>query len=377
MGKPSARAEPGKEGVAALLALACLVLLAQSLVLAWNLLHWRRRGEAPALEPVRISVLIPARNERHNLPELLAALAAQRVPPEEIIVCDDGSEDGTDGWLEAHAPGFGAGWFREPNKPDGWVGKCWACHQLGLRAGADWLLFLDADTRPDPEFLAQVGAWMAQSDAFMVTALPTFVAANIGDGLLTAMVPFSVFTLLPLKKAECSRHEAFAFANGQALGFAREDYRRCRPHEQVRDAVLEDVALARWVKRRGERVLILDATGHLRVRMYSGAVEAVQGFSRNAALICGGNPGALLVGLLMSITYILPWAQALAGEPSAWPVAAWGCCLYGVCAARFGLGAGYGLLTPAAAALTVVVLARSVVWRLRGHILWKGRAYAP
>mgnify|MGYP001025859640 CR=1 FL=1 len=360
-----------------LLALASVVLLVQSLVLACNLLYWRRRRQAPALESVRLSVLIPARNERGNLPDLLAALAAQSLPPEEIIVCDDASEDGTKAWLESHASEFGAEWFRAPDKPEGWVGKCWACHQLGMQAKAEWLLFLDADTRPDPEFLAQTAAWMAQTEALMVTALPAFVAQNPGDGLLTAMVPFSVLTLLSLASAERSRWRVFAFANGQVIGIRREDYQRLRPHEQVRGAILEDVALARWVKRRGDKVLILDATGHLRVRMYQGAAEAMQGFSRNAALICGGSFGALVVSLLMAITYLLPWALAVAGQPLAWLAIAWGCLLYGTCAARFGLGAGYGLLTPVAAALTVVTLWRSVVWRLRGSIPWKGRAYTP
>ena len=361
----------------ALLAMACVVLLVQSVVLIWNLLHWRRRGEASAPGAARLSVLIPARDERENLPDLLSALAVQTAPAAEILVCDDASQDGTDAWLEAHAGEFGAEWFRAPEKPEGWVGKCWACHQLGRRAKGEWLLFLDADTRPGPEFLAHMGAWMAEADALMVTALPALLAGNLGDGLLTAMVPFSVLTLLPLTRAERSRREAFAFANGQIIGFRREDYARHLPHEQVRGAVLEDVALARWVKRRGEKVLILDATRSLRVRMYHGAAQAMRGFSRNAALICGGSLGAVVVSLLMAVTYLVPWGLALSGQRWAWLVVAWGCLLYGACAARFGLGAGYGLLTPVAALLTVVTLWRSVVWRLRGAILWKGRTYTP
>jgi chlorobactene glucosyltransferase len=361
----------------ALLAVACVVLMVQSVVLMCNLYHWRRRGEAPQPGSVHLSVLIPARNERETLPDLLSLLAVQTLRAAQILVCDDASEDGTDAWLEANAAGYGAEWFRAPQKPEGWVGKCWACHQLGLGAKADWLLFLDADVLPSPEFLARMAAWMAQTDAFMVTALPTFVATSIGDGLLTAMVPFSVFTLLPLSRSERARREAFAFANGQVIGFRREDYHRCRPHEQVRDAILEDVALARWVKRLGESVLILDATGHLRVSMYRGAAAAIQGFSRNAALICGGNVGALFVSLLMTIAYILPWAIAFTGCPWAWQVAAWGAILYGACAARFGFGIGYGLLAPGAAVLTVVTLLRSVVWRVRGTIFWKERTYTP
>lgn len=42
-----------------------------------------------------VSVIVPARNEADNIPALLADLAQQYVPPLEIILADDHSEDGT------------------------------------------------------------------------------------------------------------------------------------------------------------------------------------------------------------------------------------------------------------------------------------------
>ncbi|MCS7310669.1 MAG: hypothetical protein NZ741_10655, partial [Armatimonadetes bacterium] len=81
-----------------------------------------------------------------------------------------------------------------------------------------------------------------------VTAIPTLQAQSLPVGLLKAMVPFSVFTLLPLRLAETHPHPAFAFANGQVIAFPRAFYQRVQPHERVRGAVLEDVQLARVVK---------------------------------------------------------------------------------------------------------------------------------
>jgi chlorobactene glucosyltransferase len=360
--------------VNALLILAAIVLLIQTAIFVVNSVYWRRTVPVDDASP-KLSVLIPARNERQNLPELLFALAQQETPPHEVLVCDDASTDGTDAWLKAHAAAYDAQWFRAPQKPEGWVGKCWACHQLGLRATGDWLVFLDADVRPGPQFLTQLAAWMAHTDAFLVTALPAFIPAGPGDGALVAMVPFSVFTLLPLARAELDPRPAFAFANGQLIGLRRDDYQCQWPHQQVRAAILEDVALARWVKQLGAKILILDATTWLRVQMYRGAGQAVQGFARNAALICGGNLGALLVALFVALTYLLPWAAGFNGAHAAWLLVAWGAALYGGCAARFGFGAGYALLTPAAAILTVLTLLRSVFWRLRRTVVWKDRVY--
>lgn len=354
---------------------AAAVLLAQTAVLVANIAYWRRKRATHAARLPSVSVLIPARDEIANLPELLAALESQQHPPFEVLICDDGSTDGTDAWLAEHAHEYGATWFRGPAKPEGWVGKCWACHQLGLRARGDWLLFLDADVRPAPTFLAMIAQAMAGTEAILVTALPRFDPTTVGDGMLTAMVPFSVFTLLPLSRAERDRRPAFAFANGQVMGFRRDDYAAHRPHEQVREYILEDVAIARWAKRAGARVLILDATRTLSVRMYRGAGEAMRGFSRNASLICGGNVGSALVVALLATTYVLPWALAFGGWIQAWALAASGAFLYGYCAIRFGFGARYALLTPVAVLFVIATIARSAVWQARGAVRWKGRVY--
>lgn len=360
----------------ALLAVAAVLLLVQTVVLVVNLSYWRRRRpEAPA-HGLRVSVLIPARNERDNLPRILTALAAQQPVPWEVLVCDDASDDGTDDWLEANATQYGAKWFRAPDKPEGWVGKCWACHQLGLRATGDWVLFLDADVTPGPGFLAAVASLMAGTDAVLITALPRFASANPGDGMLTAMVPFSVLSLLPLARAETDRREAFAFANGQVMAFRADEYRQYRPHEQVRDTLLEDVALARWAKRLGRGVLIADATRTLSVQMYRGLAGALQGFSRMAVPICGGTGGAIVTIILLAVAYLAPWAGAAHGHWIGLILGVQGTALYGFCAARFGIGRWYALLTPLAMTLTIVALARSILWHRRGRIPWRGRMYA-
>jgi cellulose synthase/poly-beta-1,6-N-acetylglucosamine synthase-like glycosyltransferase len=57
------------------------VLLTQGVVLLINLAHRRRRTMPfEGASPPRLAVLIPVRNERHNLPRLLDALRAQSVP---------------------------------------------------------------------------------------------------------------------------------------------------------------------------------------------------------------------------------------------------------------------------------------------------------
>ena len=60
------------------------------LTLAGNLVYLaRQRRRTPPRWP-RLSVVVPARNEEHNLPVLLASLAAQDYPDLEVVVYDGG-----------------------------------------------------------------------------------------------------------------------------------------------------------------------------------------------------------------------------------------------------------------------------------------------
>src|SRR3954471_19468060 len=54
--------------------------------------------------PEPVTVVVPAWNGERWLPGLFASLAAQTQAPEEVIVVDNGSRDGTLAWLERDAP---------------------------------------------------------------------------------------------------------------------------------------------------------------------------------------------------------------------------------------------------------------------------------
>lgn len=358
------------------------VLATQLGILLSNWVYWRGRRLRPAVashgEPITLSVLIPARNEIENLPHLLESLASQWGADTECWVCDDGSEDGTAEWLAQHADRLGVRWFRSAPRPEGWVGKNWACHQLAARAQGEWLLFLDADLRCENGFLNALKGYLATTEAQLVSAIPTFTPASLPVALLKVMVPFSVFTLLPLSLAERHPHPAFAFANGQVLALRKSDYVRWLPHWSVRAAILEDVALAALVKRHGGTVRLLDARAWLRVSMYPTWQAAVDGFAKNAVAICRSIPMAVLVAAMLVMVYLWPLG-ALLGAPAqrgfAGAAILTAVALFGGAARVVGLPFWLGLLYPGSVGLGLLTLARSIAWYRRGTIRWKGRVY--
>jgi len=88
------------------------------------------------------SIVVPARNEETNIPNLLRSLKSQIKAGDEIIVVDDHSDDKT----AAVAEQEGAKVIKSKQMPPGWTGKTWACYQGAQLAAGRILIFLDADT---------------------------------------------------------------------------------------------------------------------------------------------------------------------------------------------------------------------------------------
>ena len=124
----------------------------------------RGGGGEPLPAGSRVSVIVPARNEAHNIARCVGSLLASDYPDFEVIVVDDRSEDGTGAAARALATPTAAGTARlrvldGAELPKGWFGKQWACWQGVQEAGGALLLFTDADTVHAPTLLARsVGA---------------------------------------------------------------------------------------------------------------------------------------------------------------------------------------------------------------------------
>jgi glycosyltransferase involved in cell wall biosynthesis len=100
----------------------------------------------------RISVIVPFRDGRDELPTLVDALKSQTVPQDafDVIFIDDASRDGGAEWLKKHLP---PGWqvIVHPVSRGSY-----AARNTGLRhALASNLAFTDVDCRPRPDWLAR------------------------------------------------------------------------------------------------------------------------------------------------------------------------------------------------------------------------------
>jgi len=108
---------------------------------------------AEAVSGPRFAVIVPAWNAAATLAHALDSVLAQTCPAHEIIVVDDGSQDGT----AAVAAGYGerVRLIRQANR-----GVSAARNAGAAAATAEWLCFLDADDWYYPERLAAHAAFI-------------------------------------------------------------------------------------------------------------------------------------------------------------------------------------------------------------------------
>ena len=352
----------------------------------------------PALTPAppdapSVSVIVPARNEEHNIRRCLQGLQSQDYPRDRlrVAVVDDGSEDATASIVrEFAAQDARFELLQGDSLPQGWLGKPHACWQGAQQATGEWLCFIDADTVAGPA-LIRTALLEAHERAFDMLSLQPF------QELITfwerLILPCGFFLLAFTQDLRSTNDPASpeASVNGQFLLLKRTAYFESGGHAAVRDAIAEDSALARNVKRHGFRLGLLGTQSLLSTRMYTHFRPLWEGAARQAAQLLGNFHVLLLVAvgalLLAWGSLALPiWAVvAAANGGGAMRIvavvlsAAATLALFGthIGAARyFKVPIGYGLLYPLGYTLGACILVVAALQRSRQQVRWKGRVYA-
>ena len=361
----------------------------------WNVHNLRRPMLAPRVVTERVSVLVPARDEGTRIAACLNALAGQRgVEDLEILVLDDGSTDDTAAQIRAviaatqassHAQSTGRQRIRlvpggNAPPPPGWLGKSWACHRLAGMALGQVLVFVDADVVLEPDAIAATVALLRDDELDLVSPYPAQVAETGLERLVQPLLQWSWLSTQGLRTSEAKGRTSTVVANGQLLAVDAQVYREAGGHEASPLDVLDDMALARTVRRFGGRTAIADGSAIATCRMYDSSSALVEGYTKSLWSAFGSASGsAAIVGSLV-LAYVVPPALAVASKDSRTRRIG----RIGYVAAVIGRGtsahATRGRMLPDALAhpLSIAVFSGLVAesWRRRrfGLLTWKGRS---
>ncbi|GIW84449.1 MAG: glycosyltransferase [Gemmataceae bacterium] len=355
-------------------------------------------GESNAAAPA-VSVLIPARNEEHNIVECVRSVLASRGVILEVVVLDDQSSDGTADLVEKLA--------QEDERvrliqgmplPEGWCGKQHACYQLAQQGRYEYLAFLDADVRLHPDALLRMIRFLETRGAALVSGFPRQITVTWLEKLLLPLIHFILLGFLPLGMMRRRRWVGLGAGCGQWFVTTQKAYHVVGGHASIRQSRHDGLTLPRAYRRHGFLTDIADATALAWCRMYRSAREVWNGLAKNAregmasssqigfwtiVLFCG-QVVPFLALLVWPLLYSFPLAEDTASQESAalsfllWGIAAVAALgVRGDSAIRFRHSWESVVFHPLAITLLLAIQWYAFLLALIGRpIGWKGRTSA-
>lgn len=353
----------------------------------FNLRAYRRTSFAPAHAAAdKISVLIPARNEEHNLPPALRSILASQGAEFEVLVLDDHSTDRTAEIVtEFSRNDFRVRLAQAPPLPPGWCGKTHACQTLAKMAQNPILIFVDADVRLAPDALKRIAGFLQTSGASLASGVPRQELGTFSDHLLIPLIHFVLLGFLPMARMRKTKDPALGAACGQLLSVRADDYHRAGGHAAVATSIHDGLDLTRVFRKTGLATDLFDATDLALCRMYRENHEVWSGLAKNATAGLGAPKLILLTTILLLGGQVLPFVLLLtdAFQNSGTNIVALLAALLAMtprllAKIRFKQSWAGALLHPLGITCLVGIqwfaLIRSAANR---PAMWKGRAYSP
>ena len=334
--------------------------------------------DAPAT--LRVTAIVPARNEEPVIAACVESLARQPEIAQILVVNDQSSDQTADIVRKCMKAIPNLRLLEAGGLPEGWVGKNHALWVGVEQATSPWLLFTDADAVHNANSAARALLVAQEQHAALVSFSPEQISRNWYE---KALIPFIYLRLA--KKFSYDRvndpASPIAAANGQFLLIRRDVYDAIGGHQGLAGEVLEDLAIAVRVKQAGHRIWFGAGKGLVRTRMYSSFEAMWEGWKKNAYRLMGGTPWAalremestlpwiplllILLGMKFPFLFFLGILLLIARQT-----------IYGLDLARNQYPFSLIFYYVPAAFLYSAVLWASYRSHVKGRIAWKGREYS-
>jgi len=370
--------------------------IAPPVVTYFRLRHSRSlddESDIPLDDPPLVSVIVPARNEAHNIARCVRSILSATYPNLELIVVDDSSTDGTaDVARGAIAGDPRARVVTSPPLPDGWFGKQWACATGAKVARGSVLQFTDADTEHGSGLVTRSMNAMRGSRAQLFSVAGR---QELG-GFWERVIQPQIFTILAMRyggteSVTRATNVRDKIANGQCIFVTHDSYNAIGGHGSVRSSVAEDLMLAQRFFAARKRVVLRLGLNQLSTRMYGSLGEIIRGWQKN--VFAGGLdavpfgkagqtifPLFLLTPPLMELVPLAALVLSVAGLATGGTLLLWAVISSAVTLlwwilvyATIRVNPLYALAYPLGALVLLYIFVTAVI---RGRrVSWKGRTY--
>jgi cellulose synthase/poly-beta-1,6-N-acetylglucosamine synthase-like glycosyltransferase len=263
----------------------------------------------------KVSVIVPAYNEAENIRDCAIAILESTplsVDNLEVLIVDDRSTDDTLAIAQTLQQQLNdprlkilAGESRPANQY--WAGKNWACAQAVPVATGDFLLFIDADVRLKRGAIETAIETVETEKIDLLTCMPALVCECFAEWLVQPLMFNHLAVCFDFTAVNDPTTDS-AFAAGPFMLFRRSAYEKIGGHESVASEIVEDVELARRIKRAGLKLGLYAGSNLAFVRMYRSWNALWEGWTKNLYLGANRSWGMMVyMAAIMFFLYPMPW----------------------------------------------------------------------
>ena len=209
-------------------------------------------------ETPKVSIILPARNEEKFIGDCLDSLLNQDYTNYEIIAINDSSEDSTGKLIKKYAKKFPKLISVDARpKPEGWIGKNWACMEGYKKATGDLLLFTDSDTKHATPALSLAVSHLLSLELDALTVIPKMLCLDPITKITLPVISIFLHTRFSaLRVNDTTKNTGYFF--GSFYIIKKSTYDSVGTHESVKEELIEDGALGKKVKELGFKMRMVD-----------------------------------------------------------------------------------------------------------------------
>ncbi len=331
----------------------------------------------------RVSVIVAARNEEHDLERGIRTRLADDYPDLQIVLVEDRSTDATPTIADRLAASDSRiKVVHVTELPSGWLGKLHAMHRGVEAADGEWLLFSDADVEFAPMTLRRSTARCEREGSDHMAVIPEF--REHGLAIDATLDVFCHILVAGGRLWSVPDPTSRAAVGGGMFNLVRRTaFDRTPGFEHLRLEIADDVALGQMLKRHGARPIVMNAVGAVTLNFYRTLGEMAWGLEKSGFAVIGRfSYLALFAGCTLALTLHTGFFAGFA-HPAEWVRALAVATLLVAVVVQWMLSRATrrallpALLFPFGMASFAAMVLRSgwLAWR-RGGVLWRGTLYS-
>jgi len=252
----------------------------------------------------KVSIILPARNEEKYLSSCIDSLLKQTYPNYEIILVNDDSYDDTlniMNYYVEHNPNIII--CTNPPRPEGWIGKNWACFNGYIKSSGTLLLFTDADSYHSENTLKIAVENMIANDLQALTLMPKLLCNDFFTKItLPILITFMHTRYSPLKVND--PHSKLGYFFGSFFIITRDTYQRIGSHQSVKHEIIEDGALGKKVKEGNYKMMMIRGENFVNAVWARNSQELIDAIDRLVVPLFKENKIKVLM-LTISLFFLL------------------------------------------------------------------------